>query len=138
MGNLPACRVQIQRPFFNTGVDCRGPFFIKQGNRSKISIKAYVVILICLVTKAVHIELVSDLTTEAFIATLRRFFARRGKSTNIYSDNATNFRGACNELKELNDFLKSESMQYRIGSEFAHEGLNWHFIPPRAAHFGGQ
>ena len=45
-------------------------------------------------TKAVHIEVVSDLTTEAFIGALKRFTARRGKPSNIYSDNATNFVGA--------------------------------------------
>ncbi|XP_043496357.1 uncharacterized protein LOC122520328 [Polistes fuscatus] len=50
-------------------------------------------------TKAVHLELVNDLTTEAFLAALRRFMARRGKCSDIYSDNATNFVGAANELE---------------------------------------
>ncbi|XP_071036455.1 uncharacterized protein [Parasteatoda tepidariorum] len=44
--------------------------------------------------KAVHLELVSDLSTEAFLASFRRFTARRWLPSDVYSDNATNFKGA--------------------------------------------
>ncbi|XP_043496458.1 uncharacterized protein LOC122520462 [Polistes fuscatus] len=81
MSDLPASRLLPNRPFIHTGVDFCGPLFIKES------------------TKAVHLELVNDLTTEAFLAALRRFMARRGKCSDIYSDNATNFVGAANELE---------------------------------------
>ena len=54
-----------------------------------------------MVVKAVHIEIVEDLTTEAFIGSLRRFVSRRGVPENFYSDNGTNFHGAYNELNKL-------------------------------------
>lgn len=63
--------------------------------------KAYVAVFVCFSTKAVHLELVSGLSTEKFIATLRRLMARRGLCTEIHSDNATNFKGAARELQEL-------------------------------------
>ena len=101
-GQLPEPRVTISHPFTNTGVDYGGPFLIKQGlTKSKIKLKCYIALFVCLATKAIHIELVTDLTSQAFIAALRRFTARRGLCTNIYSDNGTTFVGANRELKEL-------------------------------------
>ncbi|XP_057337763.1 uncharacterized protein LOC130675883 [Microplitis mediator] len=97
MGNLPRNRVVQTRPFLNTGIDYCGPFFIKEKkHRNRGKIKVYICIFVCFATKAIHIELASDLSTETFISCLRRFFARRGRSLNLYSDNATNFTGAKN------------------------------------------
>nr|XP_033200963.1 uncharacterized protein LOC117163080 [Bombus vancouverensis nearcticus] len=77
MGNLPEARVTESRPFTNVGVDYCGPFHIKEKrDRNRRQIKVYVAIFVCLAIKAVHIELVDDLTSEAFIAALRRFIAR--------------------------------------------------------------
>nr|XP_012135784.1 PREDICTED: uncharacterized protein LOC105661897 [Megachile rotundata] len=87
---------------------------------------------------AAHLELVSDLTSEAFITSLKRFFARRGKSRHIYCDNATNFAGAKNELYEIQKFLSSTSENEKIMSHLESEGISWHFSPPRSPHFGGQ
>ena len=64
--------------------------------------------------KAVHLELVSDLTSEAFISALRRFVARRGKLTLIWSDNGTNFVGAKTELQQLAEFLENQKTQNNI------------------------
>jgi hypothetical protein len=99
MGDLPAARITESRPFSNVGIDYCGPFFIKERkDRNRHKIKMYIAIFVCLAVKAVHIELVSDLTSEAFIAALRRFIVRRGFCLTIYSDNGTNFVGANNEL----------------------------------------
>ena len=77
MGNLPQERVSYSRPFLNVGVDYCGPLHIKERRfRNRTKLKVYVAIFICLSTKAVHLELVSDLTTEAFLACLKRLFAR--------------------------------------------------------------
>jgi hypothetical protein len=81
-------------------LDYVGPFEIKSGNtRSKTTTKGYVALFIRMATKAIHLELVSNLTSEAFIAALKRFIARRGSIDHLYSDNGSNFVGANRELK---------------------------------------
>ena len=138
MGNLSSLRVNPARPFLNCAVDYGGPFLIRQGGRrSKTKVKCYAALFICLVTRAIHIELVSDLTTESFMAALRRFMARRGRSHNIYSDNATCFKGAYNTLCELRKMLNSDDLQQRINYFMTTEGVHWHFIPSDSPHFGG-
>ena len=84
MGNLPADRLEYSRPFLNVGVDYCGPFYIKERRyRNVKKIKTYVSVFVCLATKAVHLELASDLTTEAFLGCLKRFISRRGKPEKI-------------------------------------------------------
>lgn len=88
MGQLPGERVMPTRPFTNTGVDYAGPFYLKRGGqRSKSVTKGYIALFVCLSTKAIHLGLVPDLSSEAYIAALRRFTARRGLCNNFYSDN---------------------------------------------------
>jgi len=132
MGDLPSYRIEPTRPFLNAGVDFGGPFLVKsaKGRGGKVT-KAYISLFICLCTKAVHIELVSDLTMEAFLAALKRFISRRGHCTNLYSDNGTNFVGSCNELKKLASLVKKST------TIFTQAELTWHFIPSKAPHFGG-
>lgn len=84
---VPKVRVIPARLFLSTGIDCGGPVTLKIHNMHSIrDIKAYICIFICMVTKAVHIEVVTDLTTEAFLAALTRFVSRRGLCTDLYSD----------------------------------------------------
>ena len=65
-------------------MDYCGPFLIKEKrHRNRKQIKAYVAVLVCLATKAVHLEMVSDLSSEAFIAALRRFTSRCGMCSYI-------------------------------------------------------
>jgi hypothetical protein len=88
MGELPPSRVQPSRPFVTTGVDYACPVLLRLGTtRSKTTVKGYIAIFVCFITKAVHIEVITSLTTEAFLAALRRFIARRGKPKTIHSDN---------------------------------------------------
>lgn len=64
MGDLPAARITESRPFTNVGIDYCGPFYIKERkDRNRREIKVYVAIFVCLAVKAVHIELVIDLTS---------------------------------------------------------------------------
>ncbi|XP_070170444.1 uncharacterized protein [Polyergus mexicanus] len=81
-------------------------------------------------TKAIHLEIVSDLTTEAFLASLKRLFARRGKARAIYSDNATNFIGANNNLKEIFEFIQRSENQKIISRSLVDQGIQWYFAPP--------
>lgn len=100
MGDLPESRISPAPPFFNCGVDYAGPFLIKdKRTRGAKLIKSYICLFVCFATKAIHLELVTDLSSETFLAALRRFTARRGKPSEIYSDNATNFVGTMSELK---------------------------------------
>ncbi|GBM22257.1 hypothetical protein AVEN_273442-1 [Araneus ventricosus] len=94
MGNLPVERITPTFPFNVCGVDFIGPRLVKPVAQRRITAhKMSVATFVCFITKAVHFELETDLTIEAFIACLKRFFARRGKSSIVYSDNATNFVG---------------------------------------------
>ncbi|XP_076384921.1 uncharacterized protein LOC143263875 [Megalopta genalis] len=138
MGSLPRERVIESRPFTNVGVGYCGPFFVKERqHRNRGRIKVYVAVFVCFATRAVHLELVSDLTSEAFIAALQRFIGRRGLCANLYSDNGSNFKGAANELRELRDLLRSDDHRDRVVTFLAKRAINWHFIPPQAPHFGG-
>ena len=95
----------------------------------------YISLFVCFATKAIHLEIVSNLTTEACIAALKRFVARRGVPAAIFSDNGTNFIGARNELIQLKLILAKRRTSV---SQFATSlGTQWTMIPPRAPHFGG-
>lgn len=136
MGDLPSSRVTVSRPFSKTGVDFFGPVYIRPAPR-KPAVKAYVAVFVCMCTKAVHMELVSDLSTERFLQALRRFIARRGRCTDLYSDNGTNFVGARNQLQELFRLWKDYSHRQDVARFCASEGIDWHFNPPGSPHFGG-
>ena len=106
MGQLPVDRIIPGSVFEKIGVDYAGPVLVKHGFVHKpVVVKAYICVFVSLTVKAVHLELVSDLTTEAFVAALRRFIAGRGKPSLIWSDNGSNFIGANHEIKELFKFL---------------------------------
>ena len=138
MGSLPANRVQQFAPFINSGVDYCGPVYLKSYNkRSKVLNKAYICIFVCFATKAVHIELVGDMTTDSYIGALKCFIARRGKCENIYSDNGSNFIGAKNELTELYRLFHENQHKQKIHDMCVNDNIEFHFIPPRAPHFGG-
>ncbi|GFT85837.1 putative bel12 ag transposon polyprotein [Trichonephila clavipes] len=112
MGNLPKHRATLERPFFSCGIDYAGPS-----------------------TKAVHIEAVGDLTTDSFIAALRRFSARRGAPRHIYSDDGTNFVGARRKLDEIRKLWLSLPTNEAISYYLSKSSINWHFIPPSSPHF---
>lgn len=138
MGSLPKDRVTPCAPFSICGVDFCGPILIKdRRGRGCKTTKAYICLFICFAVKASHLELVSDLTTDAFLAALRRFVSRRGKPSKIYSDNATNFVGADTDLKNFLERLNCQPTKDQFENSVNAEGISWHFIPPRSPHFGG-
>ncbi|XP_033636760.1 uncharacterized protein LOC117297721 [Asterias rubens] len=131
MADLPKDRVTPEKPpFSHVGVDCFGPFLVKQG-RSQV--KRYGCIFTCLVLRAVHIEVIHSLETDSFINALQRFIARRGQPELIRSDNGTNFVGAERELREgINCWNKQKVEEYLL-----QKGISWKFNPPAASHMGG-
>lgn len=136
MADLPSVRVNQERVFCNVGIDYCGPFHIK-GRRNQPPIKCYICIFVCMATKAAHLELVTDLTTEAFIAALKRFWAKRGYPQNIYCDNATNFVGADRELQRLQRQFETQQHKSAVVDVSTRLGIQFHFIPPRSPSFGG-
>lgn len=135
MGNLPAIRTVPSRPFAKSGVDYAGPYQIRKSpGRGSVAFKGYIVIFICMAVKAAHLELVSDYSTQAFLAAYRRLISRRGHSSNIYSDQGPNSVGAANEIRNL--FKKSSASMQGITHTLASNSTRWHFIPAASAHHG--
>ena len=119
-------------------MDYAGPVLVKSGYTLRPTItKAYVCVFIVFATKAVHLEPVSDLTTAAFIATLRRFTGRRGKPTVIWSDHVTNFVPAANNIKELHKFWDHQGSKNSIADLCSGQRILLKFTPEHALHFGG-
>ncbi|CAK1601292.1 unnamed protein product [Parnassius mnemosyne] len=132
MRSLPAVRCTPARPFLHSGVDYAGPINIRTSKcRGHHAYKGYICVFVCMVTRAIHLEAVSDLSTQGFLSAFRRFVSRRGYCSQIWSDNGTNFVGAARELNEL------KSIQQSVAEQVEAEGTQWHFIPPHAPHFGG-
>lgn len=104
MATRPAVRVTPAKPFHSTGLDYAGPYMIRTtAGRGFKAYKGWVAIFICMVMRAIHIEVISDYSAEAFLQAFRRFISRRSAPYILYSDNGPNFEGACNELHRLFD-----------------------------------
>lgn len=133
MADLPAVRVQQSRPFARVGVDYAGPLQMRETRlRKSRAYKVYIAVFVCFTVKAMHLEVVTELSTEAFIAAFDRFVARRGLPSDIFSDCGTNFIGADKQLQLL---INSPDGQRALTQ--ARPTCQWHFNPPSAPHFGG-
>ncbi|XP_062533442.1 uncharacterized protein LOC134202472 [Armigeres subalbatus] len=125
MGPLPAERLQpAVRAFTYVGVDIFGPYLVKVG---RSAVKRWVCLFTCLTVRAIHLEVVASLSTDACKKAIRRFIARR-----VFSDNGTNFVGASRELQEEIGRIHTE-----LGSTFTNAQTQWRFNPPAAPHMGG-
>ena len=131
MADLPDSRLQMDsHPFAFTGLDYFGPILIRQ-KRSQV--KRYGCIFTCLTTRAVHLELAADLSTDSFLNVLRRFLSRRGPVFHFYSDNGSNFVGGERILREsINQWN-----QHQIEEFLLQKAAQWTFNPPNASHMGG-
>jgi hypothetical protein len=137
-GDLPSLRVTANPPFYCTGVDYAGPFNLKtEAVRSKVTFKADTCIFVCFSTRAIHIEIASSLSTSAFLAALKRFVSRRSCPVEIFSDFGTNFVGAAKEWKDFQTFISSAAFNNKVTNVMSTKGIQWHFNPPSAPHFGG-
>uniref|UniRef100_A0A8D8SQJ6 Integrase catalytic domain-containing protein n=2 Tax=Cacopsylla melanoneura TaxID=428564 RepID=A0A8D8SQJ6_9HEMI len=136
MSDLPAVRFEQIRAFLNVFVDYAGFFLLKESTRRNAkTYKGYMAIFICMSTKAIHLEVVTDLSTSAFLAALDRFVARRGLAAKIYSDNGTNFVGAARHLKEVYQLLRQSHDE--ISDYLGQREIRWYFNPPNAPNFSG-
>ena len=117
MSHLPVCRTDDTAPPFTfTGVDYFGPFVVRQGRKD---VKRCGVMLTCMASRAIHLEVANSLDVHSCIHALRRFIARRGNVKELYSDNGTNFTGANKELKEA----VAEMDQTAMKTEFRNLGI---------------
>ena len=117
-------------PFTFTGVDYFGPVGVKQG---RSTVKRYGCIFTCLTSRAVHLEVADSLNADSFINAYRRFVARRGEPSKMFSDNGTNFTAGEKELREALAQLNQDTVEDVLHTR----GVEWHFNPPSASHFGG-
>lgn len=130
MAELPKERVEASDPFTYCGIDCFGPFITKKARKEQ---KRYGLIFTCLSSRAVHIEMLEDLSTDAFINALRCFISLRGAVRQLHCDQGTNFVGARNEFRES---LK-QCDTTTIESFLAERQCKFIFNAPSASHAGG-
>lgn len=136
-GLLPSSRLSPHEPpFTHTGVDYFGPLEVTVGRKRE---KRWVALFTCLTFRAVHLEIASDLSADAFIRCLKRFISRRRVPKFMYSDNGTNFKGAARELQEA-----IKDIQRAMQRELAQQGvplvlnMQWNFhMPSYTPHMGG-
>lgn len=134
MADLPKERLANTRPFAHCGVDYFGPIKIKRfEGRCKTVETGYGAVFVCMTTRMIHIECVSDLTTNKFLWALARLASIYQMPELMFSDNAKTFKGANNELKDVLESWKSPELENFITGK----GMRWKFITPRAPNQGG-
>lgn len=130
MADLPTDRVEPSPPFSYCGMDYFGPFITKQGRKEH---KRYGLLFTSLSSRAIHIEMLVDMTTDSFINALRCFIAIRGTVRQIRSDQGTNFVGAKNEF----DKALAEVDLERLAKYLSEKQCDFLFNVPDASHTGG-
>ena len=131
MPNLPESRLLPCQPFQNTGIDYFGPITIKV---HQVATKIWGCIFVCFVTRAIHLEFVSNLSSIGFLNALRRFISRRGRPSQLLSDNATTFKGA---EKAIHEAWKQAITHEDTVSYCANEEIKWKFISELSPWKGG-
>lgn len=126
---LPAFRVNEARPFAFTGVDFAGPLFVRD-TVSSTARKVWLCLYTCCVTRAAHLDIVPDMTSETFLRCFRRFAARRGFPTRMVSDNAKTFKAASRTVMNL---VKASTVHTYLSDI----GIKWVFNVERAPWWGG-
>lgn len=129
LGNLPVYRTEGFYPFQTVCVDYTGPIVYKVSKKKEG--KAYILLFKCSLTRAVHLELLADQTTEGFTKCLKRFIARRGRPMKIYSDNGRSFVAASKWLKSI---MRHEKTTVYL----AHHNILWQFSLSRATWWSRQ
>eukprot|EP01132_Coremiostelium_polycephalum_P021970 gene21970-26075_t len=109
---LPKERVTIGKPFETIAMDMAGPIHTTKGHY-------YYLLITCLKTRAIHLELTEDQRATTIIDNIKSFMARYGTPAYILSDNATYF------ILMRQMFLS----QYPT--------ITWETITPRTPHEGG-
>ncbi|XP_068209384.1 uncharacterized protein [Palaemon carinicauda] len=135
MSDLPEDRLEPSPPFTNVRVDAFGPWRIvsRRTRGGYANSKRWAILFSCLVTRAVHIELIEEMSSSAFINALRRFISLRGQVKIFRSDRGTNFIGAVDKLRI--DSINVEDGPFR--KFLYNSGTTWIFNPSHSSHMGG-
>ena len=129
MSDLPAERTQASPPFTHVGIDCFGPFIVKE---RRTELKRWGLVVTCLYSRAVHIEVLDSLSTDSFLNALQSVVCIRGPIRTVFCDQGTNFVGAHNELtKEL------QKMNTKLRQQLLKDRMEFKFNAPSASHAGG-
>ena len=132
MADLPIERIEDVAPFVNVGLDVFGHFMVGEGKDTRRNLsyrKVWVLIVVCLPSRAVHLEPLPAMNTSAFMNAFARFSAIRGTCKLVRSDQGSNFLGAINQMEGIN--------VGQLRKEFLIKGIKWIFNPPQASHMGG-
>lgn len=141
MAELPEIRLKPAPPFQHTGVDMAGPYYLRISdkmrqdtrNRKMPEMKGWIAVFVCLVTRAIHLEVVEGMSADDFLVSYTKFTGRRGNPEVMYSDHGTNFVGADGELKKARDSWMHDKVQRYVHAQ----GTVWKYITPSAPHEGG-
>ena len=136
MSDLPEDRVTPGLPpFSSVGVDIFGPWEVvtRRTRGGSANSKRWAALFTCMATRAVHIEVIEEMSSSSFINALRRFIAIRGKVQIIRSDRGTNFVGAVSPLQ-----MNALNVEDGPIKDFLHKnGTTWIFNAPHSSHMGG-
>lgn len=138
MADLPADRLSPGPPFTSVGVDVFGPWQIvtRRTRGGVVNDKRWAVLFTCLTSRAVHIEVLENMTSSCFLNALRRFISLRGSVQTFRSDRGTNFVGAADEMRA--DVINVEDNSFRRDlRELNNPTCVWSFNAPHASHMGG-
>jgi len=135
MADLPPDRLEAAPAFSFVGVDAFGPWDVvsRKTRGGQANKKRWAIIFTCLVIRAIHIEIVEEMSSSSFINALRRFVAIRGNVKEFRSDCGTNFVGAIQDLG-INAIRVEDGP---VNNWLTEKGTVWKFNPPHASHFGG-
>ena len=103
---------------WTTGIDFTGAMYVRQPQSEQ---KVYICLFTCATTRAIHLEIVTDLSVETFLLAFRRFASRRSLPQIIVSNNASTYTAAADELQEL---LHPNHLTEMLGRR----GVQWKFL----------
>ena len=129
--DLPSFRVSEDPPFTYTGIDFAGPMYLREASAQDASTsKAYICLFICCSTRAIHLEMSTDLSVSSFLLLFRRFASRRGLPVTLISDNAKTFKAASKDIVKI---ARSAEVTKFLNSH----RVSWKFIVEKAPWWGG-
>ncbi|XP_062600292.1 uncharacterized protein LOC134261921 [Saccostrea cucullata] len=135
MADLPENRITPGPPFTNVGIDTLGPwsFVTRKTRGGAANSKRWAIMFTCLITRAIHLDVVEDLSSSSFVNALKRFTAIRGPIKIIRSDCGTNFVGSAKKLK-LDCFNVGDTP---VKTYLNDNSIQWIFNAPNSSHMGG-
>ena len=129
--DLPSFRVSEDPPFTHTGIDFAGPMYLCEASAQDGSTsKDYICLFTCCSTRAIHLEMSTDLSVASFLLLFHRFTSQRGLPVTLISDNAKTFKAASKDIVKI---ARSAEVTRFLNSR----RVSWKFIVEKAPWWGG-